>query len=371
MRKRNERPKRQDAVVPDSSLGTEKASEELLKEIEEGEDDEALFEHFRFVVDPGQEPVRIDKFLMGKIGSVSRNKIQTAAEDEMILVNGKPVKSNYKVRRADEIVIMLPEPKLEFETLPENIPPDVKYEDDDLVIVNKPAGLVVHPGAGNYTGTLVNGLMYHFQHLPSHPGNQFRPGLVHRIDKDTSGLLVVAKNDHALNFLAKQFSDHTVKRTYWALVWGDFREDEGTITGHIGRSLKNRKVMDVFPEGDYGKAAVTHYKVIERFMYVTLIECRLETGRTHQIRVHMKHLRHPLFNDATYGGDKIVKGTVYAKYKKFVENCFALLPRQALHAKSIGFVHPVTRQEVFFESNLPQDFSEVINKWRQYSASGR
>ncbi len=340
---------------------------EIQSELQEGEDDEALFEHFRFTVDKGQEPVRIDKFLMGKIAAVSRNKIQHAADDEMIRVNGKPVKSNYKVRPADVIVIMLPEPKMDFETLPENIPIDITYEDNDVIIVNKPAGLVVHPGAGNYTGTLVNGLLYHFQHLPSHPGNQFRPGLVHRIDKDTSGLLVVAKNDHALNFLAKQFSDHTVKRTYWALVWGDFKEDEGTITGHIGRSLKNRKVMDVFPEGDYGKEAITHYRVLERFMYVTLVECTLETGRTHQIRAHMQHIRHPLFNDATYGGDKIVKGTVYTKYKQFVENCFSLLPRQALHAKSIGFIHPATKEEMYFDSPLPEDFREVLNKWERFT----
>jgi 23S rRNA pseudouridine1911/1915/1917 synthase len=339
---------------------------EIQSELQEGEDDEALFEHFRFTVDKGQEPVRIDKFLMGKIAAVSRNKIQHAADDEMIRVNGKPVKSNYKVRPADVIVIMLPEPKMDFETLPENIPLDITYEDDDLIIVNKPAGQVVHPGAGNYTGTLVNGLLYHFQHLPSQPGNQFRPGLVHRIDKDTSGLLVVAKNDHALNFLAKQFSEHTVKRTYWALVWGDFKEDEGTISGHIGRSLRNRKVMDVFPEGDYGKEAITHYRVLERFMYVTLVECTLETGRTHQIRAHMQYIRHPLFNDATYGGDKIVKGTVYAKYKQFVENCFSLLPRQALHAKSIGFIHPATREEMYFDSSLPEDFGEVLKKWERF-----
>lgn len=344
--------------------------EEFQKELQEGEDDEALFEHFRFTVDKGQEPVRIDKFLMGKIAAVSRNKIQHAADDEMIRVNGRPVKSNYKVRPSDVIVIMLPEPKMEFETLPENIPLNIVFEDDDLIIVNKPAGLVVHPGAGNYTGTLVNGLLYHFQHLPSHPKNQFRPGLVHRIDKDTSGLLVVAKNDHALNFLAKQFSVHTVKRTYWALAWGDFKEDEGTIIGNIGRSTKNRKVMDVYPEGDHGKEAITHYRVIERFMYVTLVECTLETGRTHQIRTHMQHIRHPLFNDAAYGGDKIVKGTVYTKYKQFVENCFALLPRQALHAKSIGFIHPVKSREMYFDSVLPQDFSEVIDRWRHYSAGG-
>jgi len=328
--------------------------------------DDELFEHFRFKVDKGQEPIRIDKFLLSKLKEVSRNKIQTAAEDEMILVNGEAIKSNYKVRPLDEIIIMLLEPKIEFQVEPENIPLNIHYEDEDIIIINKPVGLVVHPGAGNYTGTLVNGLLYHFQHLPSVPKNEFRPGLVHRIDKNTSGLLVVAKNDHALNFLGKQFSDHSIKRTYVALVWGDFKEDEGTIIGNIGRSLKNRKVMDVFPEGDQGKEAITHYKVIERFSYVTLVECKLETGRTHQIRAHMKHIHHPLFNDEVYGGDKIVKGTVYTKYKQFVENCFALIPRHALHAKSLGFIHPSTKKEMFFESELPVDMMQVLEKWRRY-----
>lgn len=331
--------------------------------VEEGT--EELYEHFRFKVDKGQEPLRIDKYLLHKIEKVSRSKIQNAADDEMILVNGKPVKPNYKVRPLDEIVIMLPEPKLHFETLPENIPLKIVYEDDDITVIDKPPGLVVHPGAGNYTGTLVNGLLYHYQQLPSAKGNELRPGLVHRIDKDTSGLVVVAKNEYALNFLAKQFSDHTIKRSYAALVWGDFKEDEGTITGHIGRSVKNRKVMDVFPEGEHGREAITHYKVMERFMYVTLVECALETGRTHQIRVHMQHTGHPLFNDKTYGGDKIVKGTVYTKYRQFVENCFALLPRQALHAKSLGFIHP-SGKDVLFDSPLPDDFQKVIEKWRRY-----
>jgi len=333
------------------------------------EEGDELFEHFRFTVDKGQEPLRIDKFLLSKIKEVSRNKIQTAAEEEMILVNGKVVKSNYKVRPLDEIVVMLPEPKMNFEVQPENIPLNIVYEDEDILIVNKPAGLVVHPGAGNFTGTLVNGLLYHFQHLPAMPKNEFRPGLVHRIDKNTSGLLVIAKNDHALNFLGKQFSDHTIKRTYVALVWGDFKNDEGTISGHIGRSLKNRKVMDVFPEGDYGKEATTHYKVMERFSYVTLVECTLETGRTHQIRAHMQHIGHPLFNDETYGGNKIVKGTVYTKYKQFVENCFAICPRQALHANSIGFIHPSTRKEMIFDSSLPEDMMSIIEKWRGYISS--
>lgn len=336
------------------------------------DDEEQLFEHFRFTVDKGQEPVRIDKYLLNKIEKVSRNKIQIVADQEMILVNGKAVKSNYKVKPFDEVVIALPQPRLVFETLPENIPLNIVYEDDDLVIVNKPAGLVVHPGAGNYTGTLVNGLLYHFQNRfsPTQALQNREPvtraGLVHRIDKNTSGLLVVAKNEFALNFLAGQFSDHSINRTYAALVWGDFKENEGAITGHIGRSTKNRKVMDVYPDGEHGREAITHYKVIERFTYVTLVECKLETGRTHQIRAHMQHIGHPLFNDETYGGNRIVKGTVYTKYKQFVENCFQTLPRHALHAKSLGFEHPSTRKEMFFDSQLPEDMVQVIERWRGY-----
>lgn len=353
---------------------------ELISEItdEPTGGEEELFEHYRFVVDKGQESIRIDKYLISKIHGVSRNKIQLAAEDESILVNGNPVKSNYKVRPLDEIVVMLPEPRMVFETLPENIPLNIVYEDDDLAVVNKPPGLVVHPGAGNYTGTLVNALLYHFQNdstagrstenaqliLPAIPAT--RAGLVHRIDKNTSGLLVVAKNERSLNFLATQFSSHTIARTYNALVWGDFKNDEGTISGNIGRSPKNRKVMDVYPGGEHGKEAITHYKVIDRFTYVTLVECTLETGRTHQIRTHMKFIGHPLFNDETYGGNKILKGTVYTRYKQFVENCFALLPRQALHAKSLGFTHPSTGKQVFFDSQLPEDMMKVIAKWRTY-----
>lgn len=255
---------------------------------------------------------------------------------------------------------------MEHDLQPENIPLEIVYEDNDLVIINKPPGLVVHPGVGNYTGTLVNALIFHFQNLPSKEKNEFRPGLVHRIDKNTSGLLVVAKNEFAMNFLARQFSDHTIKRTYNAIVWGDFKEQQGTITGNVGRSLKNRKMMDVFPEGDYGKEAVTHYQVLEPLGYVSLIECSLETGRTHQIRVHMKYAGHPVFNDDTYGGNRIVKGTVYTKYKQFVENCFDLIPRHALHAKSLGFIHPASRKEVFFDSELPDDFKAVLDKWRRY-----
>jgi 23S rRNA pseudouridine1911/1915/1917 synthase len=350
-------PDKSDEILPQDS-----PEQELIQ----GEEEDSLFEHYRTVVDKGQAPLRIDKFLFNRIEAVSRNKIQQAADELMVLVNGIPVKSNYKVRPLDLITVMLPEPKIDYNLLPENIPLNIKYEDDDVVIINKPPGLVVHPGVGNYTGTLVNGLIYHFSSLPAQNENQMRPGLVHRIDKNTSGLLVVAKNEYAMNFLAKQFSNHSIKRTYQALVWGDLKKDEGTITGHIGRSLKNRKMMDVFPEGDHGKEAVTHYSILERFTYVSLIECRLETGRTHQIRVHMRYIGHPVFNDDTYGGNKIVKGTIYSKYKKFVENCFEIIPRHALHAKSLGFTHPATMEQVYFDSELPDDFSNVVEKWRRY-----
>jgi len=351
-----------------SKIKAEPESEISDEILVQGEEEDSLYEHFRISVDKGQAPLRIDKFLFNRIEAISRSKIQQAAENEMILVNGISVKSNYKVKPLDLITVMLPEPKMVHDLLPENIPLNIVYEDDDVVLINKPPGLVVHPGVGNYTGTLVNGLIYHFQQLPVSPNekNHDRPGLVHRIDKNTSGILVVAKNEFAMNFLAKQFSDHSLKRTYQALVWGDFKEDSGTITGNVGRSLKNRKMMDVFPDGDYGKEAITHYTVLERLGYVSLIECRLETGRTHQIRVHMKYTGHPVFNDETYGGNRIVKGTVYTKYKQFVGNCFEMIPRHALHAKSLGFVHPTTRQEVFFDSELPDDFRNVLQKWRKY-----
>jgi len=351
---------------PSSDVKNETVPTNSEEPLLQDEDEDSLYEHYRITADKGQAPLRIDKFLYNRIEKVSRNKIQQAAEEDMILVNGSPVKSNYRVRPLDVITVMLPEPKIEYDLQPENIPLNIVYEDDDIILINKPPGLVVHPGSGNYTGTLVNGLVYHFQHLPVKEKNEFRPGLVHRIDKNTSGLIVVAKNEYAMNFLAKQFSDHTIKRTYQALVWGDFKEDKGTITGHIGRNLKNRKMMDVFPEGDHGKEAMTHYRVLERLGYVALVECKLETGRTHQIRAHMKYIGHPLFNDETYGGDKIVKGTVYAKYKQFVENCFSLIPRHALHAKSLGFVHPSTKKECFFDSELPTDFTNVLEKWRKY-----
>ncbi len=335
-------------------------------ELIEAEDQE-LFEHHRFVVDKGQALLRIDKWLMHRIPNASRNKIQNAAEAESILVNDKPVKSNYKVKPTDVISIVMAHPPRDTEVYPENIPLNIMFEDSNIVIVNKEAGMVVHPGHGNYTGTLVNALVYHFQNLPNISEHSIRPGLVHRIDKNTSGLLVIAKTEIAMSMLAKEFFDHTIDRTYQALVWGDFKEDSGTVTGHIGRSLKDRLMMDVFPDGDHGREAITHYKVIERFGYVTLIECKLETGRTHQIRAHMKFMGHPLFNDATYGGDKIIKGTTFSKYRQFIDNCFKILPRQALHAMSLGFINPNDKKKILFESQLPDDFIELLEKWRGYS----
>ncbi len=334
-----------------------------------GEDNEAFHEHFRVKVDPKQELLRIDKYLLDRIRK-SRSKIQAAAKAGCVLVNGKAVKSNYKVRPNDEIVIVLPKPPLEGKLKAEPMDLDIVYEDDDLMIVNKPAGLVVHPGVGNYTGTLVQGLMHHFQQLPIRKNSieaEMRPGLVHRIDKDTTGLLVIAKSETAMTHLAKQFFDHTVKRRYVALVWGDVEGDQGTITGHIGRHLRYRQIQDVYPDGDMGKHAITHYKVLERFGYVTLIECRLETGRTHQIRVHFKYKNHPLFADAKYGGDTIRKGTIYTKYKQFVDNCFKLISRQSLHAQTLGFVHPTTGEEMEFNCPLPEDMEAVVEKWRKYT----
>jgi 23S rRNA pseudouridine1911/1915/1917 synthase len=338
------------------------------EEIFENDEQEELYEHYRFTADKGQEPLRIDKFLMDRIANTSRNKIQQAAVSGNILVNNKAVKSNYKVKPLDEISIVLPYPPRQIELIPENIPLDIVYEDDELIVLNKQAGIVVHPGYGNYKGTLVNGLIYHFENLPMSKGEHPRPGLVHRLDKNTTGLMVIAKTEHALTHLAKQFFDRTIERRYNALIWGNIQEDEGTITGNIGRSLKNRKVMHVFPEADYGKHAVTHYKTLEKFNYVTLVECKLETGRTHQIRVHFKYIGHPLFNDNEYGGDRILKGTTFSKYKQFVQNCFNILPRQALHAKTLGFTHPKTGKWMQFNSDLPQDMQQVIEKWRHYSA---
>lgn len=333
---------------------------------EEFEQSEELFEHHRLVIEPGQKLMRLDKYLVCRLASTSRNRIQNAAEAGNILVNGKPSKNSYKVKPGDIISIVLSFPKTETELIAQDIPINIVYEDDDFVIVNKKPGMVVHPSYGHYEGTLMNALMFKFQQLPSTPGNEIRPGLLHRIDKDTSGLLVVAKNELAMNKIAKQFFDHTTQRKYQALVWGNLTNDEGTITGHVGRNLKNRKIMDVFPDGEYGKEAITHYKVLERFNYVNLVECQLETGRTHQIRVHFKSIGHPLFNDWEYGGDKILKGTTFNKYKQFVENCFKICPRQALHAKTLGFIHPSTGKEVCFDSDLPEDMQNCINKWREY-----
>jgi 23S rRNA pseudouridine1911/1915/1917 synthase len=330
-------------------------------------DEEELFEHFRFKSDPGQEIIRIDKFLLDRLPGTSRNKIQVAAKNGNILVGGKAVKQNYKIKPHDEVSVVFPYPVREIELIAQDIPLEIAFEDASLVIVNKPSNMVVHPGYGNYTGTMVNALVFHFDNLPSRIEDYFgRPGLVHRLDKNTTGLMVVAKTETALSLLAKQFFDRTTERRYHALVWGNVKED-GTVTGHIGRSLKNRKVMAIFPDGEHGKHAVTHYSVIERFGLVTLVECRLETGRTHQIRAHMKHIGHPLFNDNEYGGDSIVRGTITSKYKKFIQNCFDLIPGQALHAKTLGFEHPVSKEYLRFNSQLPQGFETILEKWRNYA----
>jgi 23S rRNA pseudouridine1911/1915/1917 synthase len=333
--------------------------------LEELEDE--LFEHFRFDVPKGQLLLRIDKFLMNLIPNATRNKIQNAATAGDIYVNDLPVKSNYKVKPLDVVRIMLSHPPFENRVDPENIPLDIVYEDDALLLINKPPGLVVHPGHGNYTGTLVNALAFHFENLPKNSSD--RPGLVHRIDKDTSGLLVIAKTEAAMTHLAKQFENKTSEREYIAMVWGTVKEEEGTIEGNIARHVKDRMQMAVFADPEIGKPAVTHYKVLERFGYVTLVSCILETGRTHQIRVHMKHIGHPLFNDARYGGDLILKGTTFTKYKQFIDNCFKILPRQALHAKTLGFVHPTTGEMMRFDTELPQDMQDCIEKWRNYSKS--
>ena len=326
-----------------------------------------LYEHFHFVAQKGQQPLRVDKYLMNYIENATRSKIQQAAKDGNIYVNDVTVKSNYKVKPNDVVRVLFEHPPYEFLLVPEDIPLTIVYEDDALLVVNKPAGMVVHPGHGNYSGTLINALTFHFDNLPNNSSN--RPGLVHRIDKDTSGLLVVAKTEEAMTHLAKQFFDKTSEREYIALVWGDVKEDQGTIEGAIGRHPKNRLQNTVFIGDDAhkGKPAVTHYKVLERFGYVTLVSCKLETGRTHQIRVHLKHIGHTLFNDERYGGDRILKGTSFSKYKQFVENCFSILPRQALHAKTLGFVHPVTQEKMKFDSPVPDDISQCLEKWRNYS----
>lgn len=332
---------------------------------------DSLYEKLVIIIDKGQAALRIDKFLMTRIEGATRNKIQQAIEQEMVLVNEKSIKSNYKVKAGDKIVIYdstIPE---STEIVPQNIPLDIVFEDDDILVINKPVGMIVHPGSGNPDQTLVNAVAYYLK--TNYPGIDEtelpRFGLVHRIDKNTSGLLVMAKKQAVMSNLAKQFFDHTVHRRYIALVWGDFETDSGTVRAHVGRHQRFRKLFTAYPEGDHGKEAVTHYQVIERFNYVTLLECRLETGRTHQIRVHMQLIGHPLFNDDTYGGDRIVKGTVFNKYKQFVENCFALCPRQALHAGELGFKHPVTGEHMLFKAELPVDMKELIDKWRNYSAA--
>ncbi len=342
--------------------------EKYQVENEEPEED-GMYEHFRLKVDQGQSPVRIDKFLSNRLENASRSRIQSAAEAGNILVNETQVKANYKIKPNDEIRIVLDYPRRELKIIPENIPLNIVYEDDQLIVLNKTPGMVVHPGHGNYSGTLVNALAWHFKDLPFFNSEDPRPGLVHRIDKDTSGLLLVAKTEQAKNRLALQFFEKTSERSYQALVWGIPKESEGIITGNIGRSLKNRQIFTVFPEGDHGKTAVTHYTLLKEIGYVSLVECRLETGRTHQIRVHLKYINHPLFNDATYGGDQILRGTTFAKYRQFVQNCFKLLPRQALHAKTLGFMHPATGKKMVFDSELPEDMATVLKKWENYIAN--
>ncbi len=331
--------------------------------------EDEFFEHYNFKASVGQTPLRVDKFLMNFIENATRNKIQQAAKEGNIWVNEKVVKQNYKVKAHDEVRVMFQHPPYELLLTPENIPLDIVYEDEVLLVVNKPAGMVVHPGHGNYSGTLINALLYHIEKLPVNSNE--RPGLVHRIDKDTSGLLVVAKTEAAMTHLSKQFFDKSSEREYIALVWGNVENDEGTIEGNIGRHPKNRLQMTVFPEGEQGKTAVTHYKVIERLGYVTLLSCKLETGRTHQIRVHLKFIGHTLFNDERYGGDKVLKGTSFTKYKQFVDNAFKVLPRQALHAKTLGFVHPETEEFMKFDTNVPEDMTLCIEKWRHYTKQSR
>lgn len=338
-------------------------AEDLIIEEQEQE----LYENHRFTVDRGQETMRLDKYLFMRIEGVSRTKIQAAAKADCILVNGKATKSSYKIKPQDVISVLLPTPPREIEIVPQQIDFKIAYEDDDLLVVDKQAGLVVHPGFGNFDGTLLNALAWYFDGKKGKGGNPITPYLVHRIDKDTSGLLLIAKTEEAQAHLAKQFFDHTIERKYNALVWGDFQDDDGTIVGNLARSAKDRRIMAVYDDPDVGKHAVTHWRVLERFGYVTLVECVLETGRTHQIRAHMKHIGHPLFNDAAYGGDQILKGTTFSKYKQFVDNCFHLMPRQALHALVLGFEHPTTHKQMHFESCFPDDMSVVIEKWRTYA----
>ncbi|MDI9355762.1 MAG: RluA family pseudouridine synthase [Chitinophagaceae bacterium] len=333
---------------------------------DEEEEKEDIFVHHTIKVDPSQSPIRIDKYLMGRLKNVTRNKVQDGIKTEFVKVNGFPIKANYKVRPADIITVSFPEPPRLKDVIPENIPLSIVYEDEYLLIINKPAGMVVHPAYNNWSGTLVNALVYYFQNLPQMQNNEGRPGLVHRIDKDTSGLLVIAKTEESMNFLAKQFFTHQIERTYWALVWGVPDTPKGTIDIHLGRSMKDRRITTAFPDGDFGKKAITHYEVLKDLRYVSLLQCNLETGRTHQIRAHLKFLGHPIFNDALYGGSEILKGTVFSKYKQFVENCFQIIPRQSLHAKTLGFIHPITHEKMFFESEIPNDFASVLQKWEKY-----
>jgi 23S rRNA pseudouridine1911/1915/1917 synthase len=344
-------------------------SDALINEEDSPEFSEILYERMNLVVSSGQEPIRLDKFLTARIENISRNKVQQAIDGGRVLVNNKMASANYKIRSGDNIVCYSDKEKVGEHIIPEKMPLNIFYEDDEILIINKPPGLVVHPASGNYSGTLINAVAYYLQEENKSISEETLPrfGLVHRIDKNTSGLLVLAKTSRAVASLAKQFFNHSIKREYQALVWGDLKEDKGTIIAHVGRHHRFRKLFEAYPEGDYGKEAITHYEVLERFGYVTLIKCVLETGRTHQIRVHMKYIGHPLFNDETYGGNKILKGTIFNKYKQFVEKCFEICPRQALHAKTLGFIHPATNQEVLFDSELPEDIQEVIDKWRSYS----
>ncbi len=341
----------------------------MTEHLDEEPDQEELYEKLSIQIDAGQEPLRIDKFLMQRIENATRNKIQNAIANELVLVNDAVVKNNYKVKPGDKVMVYQTNTPVSSEVVPQDIPLNIVYEDDDILVINKPAGMVVHPGSGNPDGTLINAVAYYLKNkgVEIDESEMPRYGLVHRIDKNTSGLLVLAKKQKVMSHLAKQFYDHTVHRRYTALVWGNFEETEGTIHVNVGRHQRFRKLFTTYPDADHGKDAITHYSILENYNYVTLIECRLETGRTHQIRVHMQSIGHPLFNDDTYGGDRIVKGTVYTKYKQFVDNCFKVCQRQALHAKELGFIHPVTNEKMFFSSELPEDVNEVIEKWRKYS----
>ncbi len=337
--------------------------------INNNEESQNLFEYYSFIVDPKQSTIRIDKFLFDRMQNVTRNKLQDAIKNEYIKVNEKKIKSSYKVKSQDKITVSLPNPPRNEDIEPENIALNIIFEDKDILIINKKAGMVVHPAHQNWSGTLVNALMYHFKNLPEMKNNKGRPGLVHRIDKETSGLLVIAKTEVAMNKLSKQFYDHSIERKYQALIWGTPIKEKDTIRVNLGRSFKDRRIVEGFADNTFGKKAITHYKVIEEYHYISLIECKLETGRTHQIRAHMKHIGHPIFNDKTYGGDQVVKGNRFTNYKKFVENNFKLMPRQGLHAKSLGFIHPTSNKKIFFDSELPEDFKEVISRWKKYNKS--